>query len=214
MTAAFIIRFHYPEGHKDFSHRLKLFKELTLPSLRKQTDKDFDICVRCYPHHDEVFKKLGCKPFHVRNEYEAYYEKGFNFHDFAKWEDVLDLPQYDIQMGLDSDDFIEPGYVARIKEECRKVSTSLHIHFQPEWYWYLQKEKARHHRRYSSRSCSAFFALYYPGKSEYHHCYEISHLRLYQLAEQSVLVPSGYCWVALHPWAASKMKRSRARRRK
>lgn len=200
LTCAFIIRFHYKENDQRFEWRLKYFKEEVLPRIRAQTEKGFDVCVRCNPAHYEIFKNLGCKPFHVKNEYANYVlsPNGMYkyFYDFVKWEDCIDLAQYDIQIGLDSDDLIAPNYVERIKLECARSKTSLHIHFQFEDYFLKTKTIKRHQEQY--KDGSAFLALYYPDKSEYHHCYETSHRLLHKLAAKSVYIPSGYCWATIH----------------
>ncbi len=195
---------HYEEKDTRFERRLKLFKDEVLPRIWAQTDRGFDVCVRCNPAHDEIITNLGCKPFHIINEYADYVlsESGLNkyFYDFVKWEDCLDLKQYDIQMGLDSDDLIAPRYVEKIKTECVKSDKSLHIHFQPEEFLLKTRKVVRHVERFPKwgKDGSAFNALYYPDKSVYHHCYETSHRMLYTLAERSVLIPSGYCWITIH----------------
>jgi hypothetical protein len=200
LTCAFIIRFHYKEDDQRFEWRLKYFKEDVLPRIRAQTEKRFDVCIRCNPAHYGLFENLGCKPFRVKNEYAGYVlsenRTAKYFYDFVRWEDCTDLAQYDIQIGLDSDDLIAPNYVERIKLECGKSKTSLHIYFQPGDYFLKTKTVKPHWEQY--KDGSAFFALYYPDKSEYHHCYEISHRLLHTLAAKSIYIPSGYCWMTIH----------------
>lgn len=204
LSAAFIIRCHYAPDDPRFTWRLKLFTKLTLPSIHKQTDQDFDICVRCNPAHDEIFRQLGCKPFHVKNEYADYFAdlKGKRpkvyFYDFVKWEDVVGLKQYDIQMSLDSDDRIAPDYVAIVKKHCRASKTSLHIHFQPERWHYNTRKVRRNRFRYSDQHGSMFFVLYYPDKSHYHYVGEYSHRYKYRLTERTILIPAGHCWLTIH----------------
>jgi hypothetical protein len=214
LTCAFIIRLHYEENDQRFEWRLKYFKEDVLPRIRAQTEKGFDICVRCNRAHYKIFESLGCKPFHVRKEYAGYVlsENGRAkyFYDFVKWEDCTDLAQYDIQIGLDSDDLIAPNYVEKIKLECAKSKTSLHIHFQPEDYVLRTKTVKPHRPPYRKDRGSPFFALYYPDKSEYHHCYEAAHRLLYRLAARSVFISSGYCWMTIHDQNESTGRKFRA----
>ena len=95
LTCAFIIRFHYKQDDQRFEWRLKYFEGEVLPRIRAQTEKGFDICVRCNPVHYEIFESLGCKPFHVKNEYAGYVlsenRTAKYFYDFVKWEDCVDL---------------------------------------------------------------------------------------------------------------------------
>jgi choline kinase len=202
MKTGFIIRCHYEEKDPRFPWRLAYFQGMVLPRIQAQTDKDFDICIRCNPAHDELFEKMGCKPFHVKEEYVAYRlsqnEHRKYFIDFVKWEDVIDLEQYDIQIGLDSDDLISPWLVAHVKKLCSQSSTSLHISFQPEYFYIDSLKLAQHPVRYSTRNGAMVFALYYPDKTKYHHCYEVSHRKLWKLAAKSVQVPSGFCWMTVH----------------
>jgi len=202
LTCAFIIRFHYAKDDARFEWRLKYFKEEVLPHIRAQTEKRFDVCIRCNPAHYDLFDNLGCKPFRVKNEYAGYVlsenRTAKYFYDFVKWEDCVNLAQYDIQIGLDSDDLIAPAYVERIKSECARSKTSLHIHFQPEDYFLKTRTIKPHRQRYKDGYGSPFFALYYPDKSEYHHCYEASHRLLHKLAAKSIYIPSGYCWMTIH----------------
>lgn len=202
MNCGFIIRCHYEEGDPRFAWRLAYFQTMVLPRLQAQTDKNFDICVRCNPVHDELFAKLGCIPFHVKHEYTAYMLSNGGtkkyFYDFVKWEDVIGLKQYDIQIGLDTDDLIRKDMVVHIKSLCAKSKTSLHICFQPEWFNLETLKQSRHPIRYTSTNGSMIFALYYPDKSEYHHCYEMSHRKLWTIASRSVVVPTGWCWMTVH----------------
>jgi hypothetical protein len=211
-TCAFIIRLHYPENDPRFEWRLKYFKEAVLPRIRAQSDQKFDICVRCNPAHDRIFENLGCKPFHVKNEYSEYVlsEDGTRkfFYDFVKWEDCIGLERYDIQVGLDSDDLIALDYIKRIKLECAGSSSSLHIYFQPEEFVLETRKFRSHPERFMDGS--AFFALYFPDKSVYHHCFETSHRKVSKLADRSVRIPSGYCWITIHDLNESSGREFRA----
>lgn len=203
MKSAFIIRFHYPEGDPRFAWRLRYFKDEVLPRILEQTDQDFDIAIRCRPEDDNIFRSLSEKirTFHVRNESERYkiiHGKRY-FLDFVSWKDVEDLPRYDLQMGLDSDDLIRNDYVERIKKEIGSGGRSTHVCFQPELLDLKTGRILPIHQNYHEKKGSAFFGLYQsPAVTDYHFAYEKGHLDLWQFAEKSIVVPEGYCWATAH----------------
>lgn len=181
LTAAFIIRFHYPENDPRIEWRLKLFHELTLPSLHKQTDRDFDICVRCNPAHNKLFEGMGCKPFQI-----------------SSLRIPCGLHQYDIQMRLDNDDCVADNYVEYIKGKCKGHSSSLLITFQPQYYILDAEEVVPCGIKYGVHRPSPFTALYYPDKSKYRHIYKMKHDQASVLAENHIYVPWGFCWATIH----------------
>lgn len=205
MTAAFIIRFHYEENDPRFEWRFNYFKEEVLPRILAQTNQDFMIAIRCNHAHDKLFKDLSekIKVFHVFNE-EAKYKTGGSgakyFYDFVPWSQIKDLKKYDIQMGLDSDDLIDPNYYQRIiaQLQCHDLTKSLHISFQPRLLDVKTKQDFPIKQIYSPEKGSAFFALYQPDKENFHFAYEISHLRLGTLASKSITVGEGYCFASCH----------------
>lgn len=205
MKTSFIIRFHYSDEDPRFKWRLNYFTKETLPRILKQTDQDFDICIRCNPWHDEIFKALSprIKTFKVKNE-EARHFLGRNnkqyFEDHAQWEDVIGLEKYDLQMGLDSDDLIDKNYVFLIKKEVEKLKEhykSIHISFQPQVY-NLKTGKKKGMMLYTPTRGSAFMALYQGDKTNYKFIYCMSHISLYKCAEKSVTIPVGHCWATVH----------------
>ena len=205
MTTAFIIRFHYNEDDPRFKWRFEYFNKAVLPKILKQKDQDFDICIRCNPVHNQLFMDLcpKIKTFQVKNE-QARYFKGRNnkqyFEDHVDWCDVIGLEQYDLQIGLDSDDLIDEHYVELIKKEVAKYKEhykSLHICFQPMMYR-LKNGKKKAMMAYTPTRGSAFMALYQPDKINYKFIYCMSHISLCKLVEKSVVIPQGHCWATAH----------------
>jgi hypothetical protein len=207
-TAVLIIRFHYADSDPRFKFRFNYFKTAVLPTILAQRNQNFDIAIRCNPEHDALFTALSprIRVFHVKNE-GVNYIHGKNgkryFHDHVSWNRIIDLPKYDIQIGLDSDDFIAPDYVAVIRKTCRdfhsrNLGASLHISFQPRK-MYLKNKRTTGMMEYTPRRGSAFMALFQPNKGEnYKFIYEMSHLNLWKLADKSVTIPSGHCMVTVH----------------
>lgn len=197
-----IIRFHYREDDPRFGWRLSYFKAMVLPRILNQTDKNFDIGIRCNPAHAEIFKKLSDKiiPFRTKND-SARYKTGKNgkkyFEDFVQWEDVIGLKKYNIQSGLDSDDLIGPRYIEVIHSALEDAAEATHISFQPRTF-NIKTLETRPMMRYHARRGSAFLSLYQPDKTNYKFIYCGSHISMWKNAKKSITLPQGHCWATIH----------------
>lgn len=198
-----LIRFHYPENDPKFSWRFAYFQSMVLPRLLNQTRQDFDIAIRCYDWHKELFEKLHpkIKTFSIEGESEKYTHKGKKyFYDFVPWRKVQGLEMYDIQTGIDSDDLVREDFIERIYQEVEKHGdkSSLHISFQP--YLFDTKTLVTYTMgiKYSPTSGSAFLSLYQPNKENYVFIHNFSHLMLWRSASKSITIPEGYCWASCH----------------
>lgn len=186
-----------------FSKRLAWYKAEVLPRLFAQTDRSFDIAIQCNPAHIDRVKEISCAviPFTNRNwDKPRGGERIFmpsRIPKFTRWEDVVGLGKYDIQSNLDSDDFISPEYIQRVKEEVMKsdLSKPLHIHFQPEVIDTRTKTTKKMRHKYGKRSGSAFYSIYQPNTNDYIFVRDGSHIHMPMKFEKSVLVPEGYCWI-------------------
>lgn len=207
MNHIVIIRFHYEENDPRWPWRFQYFKEQVLPRLLNQTNQDFDIGIRCNRWQIPFFMELSDKiiPFYVKNEKAQYRPIGgkMYFFDFAKWEDVVGLKQYDIQSGLDSDDLVSPNYIQKTKDSISEFALkhpgkSFHLSFQPEIHNVKTYETYPIGVKYSPRVGSAFFAIYQPKKEKYIFAYQYSHMKLGQVMDFSITLPAGSCWASVH----------------
>lgn len=209
MKTAFIIRFHYEENDPRFAWRFAYFRDSVLPRILANGD-DFDIAIRCNPAHDQIFKDLSprIRVFHVRDEY-ADYKRGRFFFDFVPWDRVIDLPRYELQIGLDSDDLIDPDqYVMLLRMHTqiaieRDGDRPYHLFFQPELLDVKTGEIHTMPQRYTPGGRgSAFFAIYQPAGSEpYRFAYEESHLTIGKRFADSFLIESAdgpMCFASCH----------------
>ena len=182
MKIAFIIRFHYENDDPRFAWRLAYFRNKVFPRIISQGD-DFEIAIRCNPVHDEIFRSISprIRVFHAKQE-RVEYKRGKYFVDFMPFENLDGFPRYDVQIGLDSDDLIEPGYYAELMEILSvpmRRGESAHVCFQPELIDVKTGEIHRMPQRYNPEKGSAFFAIYQPGGvGPYHFAYEESHLTI------------------------------------
>ncbi len=197
-----IIRFHYQADDPRFEWRFGFFKTIVWPRILAQTDQGFDVAIRCNVAHEFLFKSLpGGKniiTFQTADDSARYKQNGRKryFHDFVPWEAVAGLPQYDIQIGLDSDDLVSPQYVALIQEACQGKD-SVHVCFQPQLFR-LSTLRIEPMAEYSRERGSAFRALYQPDKSDYKFIDSVSHMVLGTLAKKSVVYGTGHCFATAH----------------
>ena len=217
MDAAFIIRFHYNEGDPRFDWRFAYFRSVVLPRILAQSEQGFDIAVWCNSWHRSLFLALDQKvrTFSVRPEVDGYVrpedrERATRYHiDFTYWRDVVGLPPYEIQMGLDSDDLIRCDYVERaFKEINRAGGVSSHVCFQPLVFNLGNLTQYDYKPQYGLGSGSPFFAIRQTDRSNYIFAYEYSHLHLPRHFGQSTTVEAGYCWFTIHGANASTMFRA------
>lgn len=199
MTAGFVIRFHYSENDPRFMWRFNFFKTRVLPRLQKQSETGFEIYVWSNPAHDKLFHELNCKTFHAPDKRR--YKNGY-FHDFVSFEELEGFPKLELQMGLDSDDFIMPDYVKIIFDfvklhKAKFPEQSFHICFQPRLFDLKTKVKTNM-RRYNTRKGSAFMALYQPVRLPYRFIYSESHISIITKADQKQVIGPGFCYAVKH----------------
>lgn len=212
MRAAFVIRFHYPQNDVGFEWRFSYFRSMVLPRILAQDIQDFEIAIWCNPWHHNQFLMLSerIRVFGVRPEADGYVrpedrERARKFHiDFTYWRDVVGLEDYDLQIGLDSDDLISKNYLSRIVSEVRLAkSDSLHICFQPLMFNLSNLTQYETSLSYGPEAGSPFFAIYQKGREAFKFAYEYSHLTLGKHFNKSVCIDSGYCWFTIHDFNAS-----------
>lgn len=211
MKTAFIIRMHYAKDHPKWKWRLAYFQAMVLPKLLSQKDQDFDICMWVNSFHAEEVKALSpkIKIFNTVNEQSVpadtrhKFKRGRYFVDFIDYKYLEGLDQYDIQIGLDTDDMIlRNDFVTRIKQECeRSGDQSLHISFQPAVFHAptLRTFESPIEYGVDGKMGSAIFALYQPNrKAKYVFAYHDSHLRLPLYAKRKLSIDEGYCAYSVH----------------
>ncbi|TPL80670.1 glycosyltransferase [Mesorhizobium sp. B2-3-12] len=212
MDTAFIIRFHYGPSDQRFDWRFAYFRSIVLPRILSQTVKEFEIAIWCNPWHQDMFLALSDKirVFGVRPEADGFIrpedaERAAEYHiDFTYWRDVVGLPPYRIQIGLDSDDLIRRDYLDRIHREISKSrSNSLHICFQPMIFNLENLTQYDLKADYGPEAGSPFFAIVQNEGAGYIFSYEQSHLKLPKFFANSVKVEPGYCWFTIHDSNAS-----------
>lgn len=202
MKKAFIIRFHYAENDPRFTWRFEYFKNEVLPRILKQGD-DFDICIRCNPHHDNLFLNLHkrIKVFHMKDEYVKHNGQRF-FYDFLPFENAEGLEKYNVQFGLDSDDLIDDDYadtlLKALKPAIERGETG-HVSMQCDYYDVASKEFHPAPNKYSLSRGSAFFAIYQPDNTIGHYFpYHESHITIAKRFMHRFFIPEIKCHASVH----------------
>ena len=194
LKIAFIIRFHYKKDDERFDWRFKFFKEEVLPRINSQSFKDFDVCVWCNSWHKGLFEELGVKTFH------ATYEKKDTKHftDFTNWENVHGLEKYDVQIGLDSDDLVEPTLVETTVSLLQNKKGNVLISFQPIKIDIKSKKKYKMRNYKKTKRCSPCFAILQTDKTDYRFAYYRSHFKMNFDKWDEVLYVDNQVAMAIH----------------
>ncbi len=193
--ACFITWLLYDIDSPLFQRRLDYYRDAVLPRLLK--DDRADIAVWCYPHHEDKISALSPRIQTFQVDCTPVRLKGKWWQAHADWDKVHGLPQYKIQIGLDSDDLIAPGFLDKLFSVA-KGNEPLHISFQP-YVLDLSTGKCYHAKRvYSKEFGSPIFALYQPDPTNYRFAYFTEHTRLGRFFEHTIIVPEGYCTMTIH----------------
>lgn len=218
---AVIIRFHYPDGHPDFSWRFAYFQAMVLPRLLAQTNKDFDICVRINPAsevHKVLFELLSprIKTFSVKPEAEHRIKPGYEakakryFVDFVDWEDVVGLEKYEIQTALDSDDLILKDDFIDLIETNHRIQCNYHrakssyITFQPLMFDVEGLKMYIHKMRYSiDRGAPIYSIAQSVDDPGYIFVYSDSHLKIGRQFGAKTFYDESLCAMSVHKHNAS-----------
>lgn len=204
---AVITRFHYQQDGPNYRWRFNYYRDEVLPRLLKQYCQDFDIWIWCEQWQEAELKSLSPRI----NTFRAIYVKRDShlFIDYTPWENVVGLPKYPVQVGLDSDDLVHAGFIGYIRQLCDSDKVT-HISFQP----FKLDVKARKKYRmdqYTIKRGSPIFAFYQPDiyAKDFKFAYHTSHLRMPALAQKRVIVPEGYVDMSIHNYNDStKIKRT------
>ena len=190
-----VSRLFYPDVN-DLKERLEIYKRTALKSLLEQEDQHFDIAVLCKPQHKDIVKvHPRIIPFFSdRDKVKMLHNGGTFFH----WQDVYGIKKYDIQTNLDSDDCVSPVFTKKIQEVMADKGHITHIHFQPLLRNYKTGEVRKMKMRYDDKYQSIFYSLYQPNRDDYIYIGQDSHTAFGKYAEESILIPEGYCWINIH----------------
>lgn len=196
MKSHIIISRLFYQDENELKERLDIYKQTALKSLLTQEDQHFDIAILCKPQHRDIIKiHPRIIPFFSdKDKIRILYNGG----TFFQWKDVYGIDKYDIQTSLDSDDSVSPEFTKKIQEVMADKKQITHIHFQPLLRDYETGEVKKMKLQYGKELQSMFFSLYQPSKDNYIYIGQDSHTVFGKYAEESILIPEGYCWLNIH----------------
>lgn len=184
MKHIIVIRMRFND--KDlFKKYLDVSKEMLIPNLKSQTNKNFTTCFLILKE-DEKFIK----------EYLDIDFIGFqNPADFNKY--VID-EKFNIQTRHDMDDYMSVDYIEKIQQEYEKnikKYDNFLIQFQPIKLMYQTKEELKMGLYHSKRN-SMFLSLC--QKNVTNHIFERKHGQMYEIANKVISLPEGYTKWVIH----------------
>jgi hypothetical protein len=181
MKTAIITRYCYEDRLSE--DRLKLFQDNFINSLAKQTTKDFDIYIIC----DELYGKKS----HPDNLalIKLLDFKGMNVH-FTN----VEKHNYDIEVRLDSDDYVIDTFVEYVHSVAKKQNNIL-INFKP--IKVVNGAQYYHERDYSDKCASMFIALIQKGiKTK--GVYDRPHCEMANYMGKVLTVKEGFVFLNIH----------------
>ena len=192
LSCVVVTNLTYELGDPMFKIRLEWYKDVVLPCLLKQKDKDFDIALKVNPKHMNI---------KVHDKVKLFTEKDYKGYGFTTWENVKGLKKYDIQCNLDSDDIVNEHYVSLIKEAVRSgnMDKPMHIQFQPLVIDTVHGDAKYMKIIYNPKQGSAFYAIFFPDKEkEYFFIKEYSHWIMPRLFKRHIIYANGVCWIVIN----------------
>lgn len=164
---------------------LKICREIFIPSLKKQTNKNFDLGIICKTTDVEFLKK----------ELDINF---FNFPDNNTFFDFIVKNGYQIQTRHDCDDWMSEDYIDKIQNEYKnnnKKHSSFLIQAQPKKFMYKTNEEFSI-AKYHNKRCSMFLSLC--QKEIKNHIFERKHGQMYEITENIISLPEDYVKWVIH----------------
>jgi hypothetical protein len=198
-STTIITRFHYPKNSKGWDWRYQFYSNEVLPRILAQTDNNFDIWIWCEPWQNDSLKSLSNRISTFTGQWD--YQNSSLFSDFTDYSKLNGLPKYQIQIGLDSDDLIEPGFIEHVHELCHG-NKSIFVSFQPYKLDIVSNKKYKFNpmNRYEKiNRGSPIFAFYQPVLNDnFKFAYHASHLKMPQYASKHIFEPEGLVSMGIH----------------
>ena len=168
-----IIRMYYPDGIPQ--DRLDKFKRYTLPTLKAQTYKNFNVVLLVHDNSFGVLEAIDTTGVDIREDTAPSF-------DMRTMRPTKYNTGSEIQMRFDSDDCMAPDFMQTLVESCIGFKKPTAFSFAPVYHetatgkLYLPNVGA-----YSKRHMSGFSGIYQPENQEYgifaaHHYRDLSKL--------------------------------------
>jgi len=164
---------------EDMNWRYHYFASNVLPRLQRQKE-DFQIWILSpsdwHKRLEALDKRIHC---FTLNTDGFHYKKQGNF----TFDDAPDLPHFNIQVRMDSDDLVSNDFLSVIK------NTDGNVTFQPELFLLDELKVKKMAHRYRGNKPSAFLALKGYDECIYHQVF---------MRFNATLIKEGRAWVTIH----------------
>lgn len=172
-------------------HYLEITKNVLVPALKSQTNKNFDLAVITNPEIVDLLRSELDYPF------TAVYGNG------QCYSYLLDN-EINIQTRHDCDDYMSSTYVQKIQETYLsnyKRYDKFIVQAQPTQLIYQTGEE-KSLSPYSNRRCSMFLSLCQTAVTN--HVFERKHGQMYEITSNVITLPIGYTKWVIHGKNKSK----------
>jgi hypothetical protein len=189
-----LIRLCYPKLNDESKWRFQYFEDSVLPRIERQQRGDFDLWIWTNPLHAKKIEAMSPRIKTFSLDYDPLASR-------VPWSIAkAQLPQYAVQLRLDSDDLIDEHYVEAAMVSLVWMRKFRALAYFVPWKFDLATGKAyAFHRQYSIRKPSPFLALKQPlHRPGYDWVYGRGHTSAHRLANEVREIPAGHCWMTVH----------------
>jgi len=180
------------------SERLVKLEENYIPSLKRQTDSKFKVHI-IVGEEVSCLKRMNWRGLDV--EFIGSEGKGFRYA-----ADKL-IPRSTIQIRMDTDDRVTPGWISSIKSIAERESDdNLVISYRP----FIEGPDGRlsYHKLYHKKDILSNFLALVQKKDKKYHVYQKDHNAMGRYGKV-IRVNEGYCFLNIHSCNRSSHKWSR-----
>lgn len=177
-------------GQKIEEEKLAIYREIFLESLKKQIYKDFDVYVITGGVWEQESTPGNIK---LITEQDA---GGLNI----SYKHLNEIPkqEYNIQIRVDCDDYLFPGFVLRCLDIYKNTNRNCFIiTFRPYKYDCIDKKFYKIRLGKWSNKPSMFTALC-QKRDVKHFIYDYRHTRLNRITRRIIFVDEGHCALTIH----------------
>jgi hypothetical protein len=170
--------------------RIEIYREVFLKSLRNQIYTNFDVYIitggvwgqESTPENTALIKKQDTNGLNI----------------FYRHMNEIPENTYNIQIRVDCDDYIAPGFILKCLDIYRNTNRNCFvITFRPYKYDYTERKIYKVRRGKWSDKPSMFTALCQKEKIK-HFVYDRRHTRLTDITKKVVFVEDGFCAQTVH----------------
>jgi hypothetical protein len=194
MKHIIFIRAHFKDEDL-FKKYMTVSKEVLLPQLNSQTNKNFTVCFSVYcDEHKDIISDLLDSSVNRMFTNNLYMDQ--EFMDYIRGE------SYDIQTRHDIDDWMSSDYIDEVQKTWTQHQitnpneSKLLIQSQPRLFNFNTKETTEMKKQYSKEFVSMHLSLCQKGSDSY--IFDQEHPKMYRVTENIETLPLGLTRLVIH----------------